>query len=380
MKILIILEAGGGVGRHVVDLVRGLRAKHINVVLAYSPLRMDAEHIEEIDELTKAGLIAFKVNMRRAPGPWDFFVILKLLKIALQCRKFDLVHGHSSKGGALARIIAPIVGAKSVYTPHAFYTMNPGLSKWKAILFRYMETLLSAISGAVIVTSEQERDHAASVIGIDSRLLRLVYNGSNKASIQSTKINAFRVACGVKAGNFVIGFIGRFEYQKAPEHLIMAFAKLIHDYSNIKLVMVGDGSLRNQLQILASELGIANHIIFPGFYPSSVAMEVFDVFVLPSRYEGSPYVLHDAALASLPIICTPVGGADILLKDKVNGYLIDHGNVNQLAQSIEALLMDRNLTTYMGLESAKLIANYSIDRMIDNTFEVYSSLFNRRAL
>jgi glycosyltransferase involved in cell wall biosynthesis len=375
MRVLIIVESGGGVARHIVDLIKGFQKKSLDITLVYSSVRMDIAHLKEIERLQKFGLVAFRIDMRRSPSICDILVLFKLLKIAYIHGPFDLVHGHSSKGGVMARLIAPLIGAKSIYTAHAFYTMSPGLRKLKFFLVWLAEFLLGRLGDAVIATSKQELTHAISVIKIPNSVVHLIYNGSDRLIPQTGEVDEFRSKCKIDRAEFIIGFVGRFEYQKAPENLIRAFAGLDLVRFRARLVMVGDGSLKLKLQDLARNLGVLDSVEFPGLCASAVAMEVFDVFVLPSRYEGSPYVLHDAALAALPIISTAVGGTDILVQDQINGRVIQHG-VSLLLSALEDILLDPSCAIKMGIESQKLIAKYPITRMVDETIQLYTSLLN----
>lgn len=205
----------------------------------------------------------------------------------------------------------------------------------------------------------------------------LIHNGSNSSIAPQDEVEDFQSACNIKQGDFIFGFVGRFEYQKNPEFLIEAFSTLARTCKNQKLIMVGDGFLRHRLEELAKNLGISEYVKFPGFYPSAVAMKSFDVFVLPSRYEGSPYVLHDAALAGLPIISTNVGGADILVRDGVNGYLVEQNTIGAMATAMRHLMEDPVRAKQMSMNSLKLMTSYSVDNMVDKTLDLYKIILDK---
>ncbi|MBU3638552.1 glycosyltransferase [Polynucleobacter sp. AP-RePozz3-80-G7] len=370
MKILFLVEAGGGVGRHLADLISGLLKEGDEVTLIFSPTRVDKEFLIAIKKLEALGLSIVEIRMKRSPSLCDFYVAIRLLIIAVSRGPFDIIHGHSSKGGALARIIAFLTGSKSVYTPHAFFSMNPGLSALKLWLFRKIEYLFGFISDAIIVTSKQEHLHALE-LGISKSITSLIYNGSDPQEIEENKIENFRSICKIENPDFIFGFVGRLEYQKAPDLLINAFFHLIKTYPDSKLIMVGDGVLRSQLIDLVHSMGLSERILFPGVFPSCIAMKTFDVFVLPSRYEGSPYVLYDAALAGLPIVSTPVGGADILVRDGENGYIVEQGDLSALVNKMTDLIVSKSKIGQMGLASRNLVIDYSISRMVRETKKLY---------
>jgi len=370
MKILYIVEAGGGVARHLLDLMDGVMKRGHEVTLAYSKSRLDLDFIKRINDLQSKGLNCIEINVKTGPAPSDIYAFIKLVSVAGLYGPFDIIHGHSSKGGALARLVAPVVGSKSIYTPHAFFTMSPGMGLLKRFIYGKIELLLSVLGNAVILTSRQELDHA-HFLGLPSTSTHLVYNGSDPAVISQKEIESFRCACKINQGEFVFGFVGRFEYQKAPELLIEAFSHLPIKTKNLKLVMVGDGALRVKLRDLVKNLGISEFVVFPGFYCSKIAMRLFNVFVLPSRYEGSAYVFHDAALASLQIISTKVGGSDILVHQNINGYLVNQENIDDLVDAMRKCIEVPSTCIKKGENSLKIMANYSVDRMVSGTVDVY---------
>lgn len=373
MNILYILEASGGVGRHLLDLINGMASKGHSITLAYSNARMDSQFRDNIDKLSNKGINLIQISMTRGPSLNDFYVFFRLLLIHFKYGPFDIVHGHSSKGGALARLLAPIIRSKSIYTPHAFYSMNQGLGAFKLWLYKKIEFLLARLGEAIILTSNQEIEHSL-LLNIPPSSIYLIHNGSSSSITPLDEVEDFKSACNIMHGDFIFGFVGRFEYQKNPESLIEAFSALAHTNQNLKLIMVGDGFLRPRLEELVKNIGISERVKFPGFYPSAIAMASFDVFVLPSRYEGSPYVLHDAALAGLPIISTNVGGADILVEDGVNGYLVDQDAIGDMARAMTHLMEDPVSAKQMGMNSLRLMANYSVDDMVDKTLNLYKKI------
>jgi glycosyltransferase involved in cell wall biosynthesis len=84
--------------------------------------------------------------------------------------------------------------------------------------------------------------------------------------------------------------------------------------------------------------------------------------------------LHDAALAGLPIISANVGGADILVRDGVNGYLVDQDTIGEMATAMRRLMEDPIGAKQMGMNSLKLMASYSVDDMVDKTLNLYKNI------
>ncbi len=126
LRLLEVLEpSGGGSGRHFIDLCRGMHLRGHHVEAVYSPVRAEEGFIRE---LRAVGLPAVHaVNMKRAPGPSDIPAFLALRRIMRHHGPFDIIHGHSSKAGALTRLRLPGRHVPRIYTPHAFRTLDPTL-------------------------------------------------------------------------------------------------------------------------------------------------------------------------------------------------------------------------------------------------------------
>jgi len=133
MKILEIIETGGGgSGRHILDLVSGLIAQGHDVHVVHSPLRAEAAFEAKLQALSGATVVS--MDIRKAIGIHDLSVLFELRSYILDNGPFDVVHGHSSKAGALGRLAATGATAARLYTPHGLYTLNPVLKPLKKLL------------------------------------------------------------------------------------------------------------------------------------------------------------------------------------------------------------------------------------------------------
>lgn len=368
MKILLILEtSGGGSGRHVIDLARELIQSGHSVTVVYSGLRASSDFYQEINSIANLNLL--RVDMRRSPCPGDVIALAKLHNILKTHGPFDVIHGHSSKGGALARLAALGKPGIRVYTPHAFRTLDSSLSETAYKIYSMIERLLSRISTAIILVSEAEKKHALQ-LGLPADKLYVVENGMVIQSLSSKK--AVRELLDIAQDDICIGFVGRFVTQKAPERLLRSFALIAHKYPDAKLVMLGDGPLHTELHQLANQLDINHQIKWITDKTGAEIMPALDMFVMPSLYEAFPYVLLEAANAGLPIIATPVGGTDEMLINQVNGFVVEHNEPEVLATAIEKLINNPQLRIRMSEESKSIGQKYSVSSMTEKTLLLYS--------
>jgi glycosyltransferase involved in cell wall biosynthesis len=123
-------------------------------------------------------------------------------------------------------------------------------------------------------------------------------------------------------GTLVLGFMGRLSDEKGLEHLLQALA-LRPPQRAWKLVVVGDGPRRQELEQRAADAGLAGHVIFAGFQSDASAWyAAMDMFVLPSLTEGTPMALLEAMIRRLPVVATAVGGVPAIVTDRINGLLV----------------------------------------------------------
>jgi glycosyltransferase involved in cell wall biosynthesis len=377
-KILLMTEAAGsGVGRHILDLAHGLAIAGHDVHLLYSPTRAEDRFLQRINELQGMMTIT-AVPMERAVSPRnDISTLIKIKEYVKANGPFDFIHGHSSKAGALARLLKAtgMRSSRIIYTPHAFITLSPHLSNKEKLIYKTIERALGLFfTDAVVAVSHHEAQHAIE-LGIPLRKVNVIANGVETDGDSSKLREGYRDTIGVKDDDVVIGFSGRLDYQKAPEVLVRAFLS-IEAGSNVHLILLGDGPKRTELEELAGEHRNGTNVHFLGYHPfAAAALNAMDIFVLPSRYEGLPYVLLEAMAASLPIIATSVGGNSELVRDGVNGLIVSPDSVDELAKALEMLVVDSKLREFFGKTSFEMVKDsYGTQLMIENTVNLYRRL------
>jgi glycosyltransferase involved in cell wall biosynthesis len=365
-RVCLVAEAaGGGVGRHFLDLAGGLASCGVEVVAIYSPTRCDESF--HARKATIVGPHFVGLPLRRSIHPLDALDLSRLIGVIRRHGPFDLIHGHSSKGGALARLAAVYVGTPAVYTPHAFVTLDPTLSPLKRAIYGRIERWLARRTAAIIAVSHDEADHART-LGIDERRLHVVLNGIERPQFLAR--TAAREQLGLASGDFCVGFVGRLSSQKAPELLVEAMPRLLAACPAARAVIVGNGPLEEELRTRIAELGLTKQILLLGDRVAAEIMPAFDAFCLCSRYEGLPYVLLEALAAGLPIVATAVGGIAACVTEGENGFIVD-SRAAALAEALARLSGDVSLRSRLGEESRRRFTFVSPDRMVDETLAVY---------
>jgi glycosyltransferase involved in cell wall biosynthesis len=364
VRILQVIEpSGGGSGRHVVDLAQGLIDDGHAVSLIYSPTRAEPRFEAEAAALPLRHLE--RLPLRRAVGPWDIGALIGLRRLIARLGPFDIIHGHSAKAGALARLAAPLAAAR-IYTPHALATQNP--VKVGATPYGLVETLLSRLaSEAVIAVSDEEALHAARR-GFPIERLHTIPNGVT-ACEPADRLAARRIM-GLADDAWVVGFVGRLCPQKDPVRFAQAL-RLAHARDpRIIGAMIGEGPLSNDARAAGGPA-----VRMMGTLDARPLMAGFDLFAMTSRYEGFAYAMVEAAAAGLPILTTAVGGVSTLADAGAHITPMPlWATARQWADAIVAAFQRQALPSV----PPALLDRFSAARMTADTLAVYHLAHARR--
>lgn len=380
LKILLLVEASlGGVGNHTTSLAEGLWLRGHKVHLVYSPLRADRLFEQRIRRLREqcSGMKLLPVPIERMPGRSDLAASRTISRYCHSHGPFDVVHAHSTKAGFLARLRLRKRCTALLYTPHAPLTMKPELSWVARSAVRALEVLLATRTDALIAVCKDESDHLIR-LGIPARRVSVIESGIACGSPVTPAFRTkMRSGLNIQETDLCIGYVGRFDTQKRPDVLLKAYHRLVSGsggaLKRTRLVMAGFGPQLEQLKREARILGVSDHIIWPGEVDGRALLGAFDVFALPSDYEALPYCLLEALFAGLPIVTTDVSGANSIVCDGKNGFIVPRRQPEAFAAALDRILSDSELRAQMGVQSSERSEYFTLDRMVDETEKLYRS-------
>ncbi|MCA9246792.1 MAG: glycosyltransferase [Planctomycetales bacterium] len=370
MRILLITEASdAGVGRHFLDLAEGLLAAGHEVHLVYSSLRLGRNFARRVEGLCSAACCV--VDMRRGPHPSDFHAVLQTRRYIRDRGPFDVIHGHSSKGGAIARLAGVGSGSAVLYTPHAFVTMDPNLSAKARFIYGAIERVLGWLSSSVVALTGDERAAIARA-GVRAGKIAIVPNSIAPPEFLSRA--EARQQLGLPREGVTVGFVGRLFEQKDPQLLLRAFAQ-VADLPELPILgIIGDGPLRGELEGLIREFALEGKVHLLGEHPAAPLMRAFDIYAMSSLYEGMPYVLLEAMAASLPIVSTVVSSSPELIDDGVSGLLVRQRTPEAFAAALRQLIVDESKRNQFAAEAARRAAGFTLEEMIETTVDLYRDM------
>lgn len=369
-RVLMVVESSsGGTGRHVIDLCQGLAARGCEVHLLFSTGRVDRLFLERLGALE--GVCCTPLPMRTSIHPSDLRAVWAVRRYLYEFGPFDVVHGHSSKGGAVARLAAVGTRADAFYTLHGLIMMDPGLGRLRRLFYQLIELALSLRTRHIIAVSPEER-RAAVRLGLGRSRVVLVPNGVGPSELAPR--HEARRAIGAGDGEFVIGFVGRFVSQKAADVLLRAMRPVAAALPGARLAMVGAGPLEAELRGLSEHVGVADKTRWLGERDARALMAGFDVFAMPSCKEGLPYVVLEAMSAGLPVVATDTAGAESLVEPGVNGAVVPCGDHARFATELIEIGRDPAKRRRYGAASLQRVSRFTIDAMVGRTLAAYTGM------
>ncbi len=400
LRVVLVCEAtGGGVGKHVLDLAEHLPRRGFEVLLVHSTARIEDDFRIRVASNRDHGYQVARVDVDRAPGPRDAVGAWQLRRIVRQFGGADVLHGHSAKGGALARLARWGCARRVFYTPHAFYMQAPSISAMARRFFALAEYGLSFATDRLIATSNEEAKLAWS-LGIPERKVTVVENGIDVRSdgeLASVRAGVRR-SLGIGDEEVLVGFVGRFVPQKAPVKAVEVFQRLAEDSPNARFLLVGDGPEAPAVSRALGKAGLAiEDLEHPALATSNGhparstvdgrvrrvqwlrtgtgrdLMPAVDVLVVTSHYEGFPYVMLEALDAGCVIVTTSVGGAADCVIHGRNGAIVETASVDALASAARGFVKcPERLYAARGASRAQA-RRFEIGRMLDRLTSLYRS-------
>lgn len=360
MRVLNIINSlsVGGAQRLIRDMVPIMNDKGIETEVLV--LRKNNSTFE--DELSKLGEYIIFTGIDKIYSPINIHRILKKID------NYDIIHTHLFPS-QYWYIIANLINqskCRSVTTEHN--TVNRRRNKF---IFRYPEKFIYTKYNKIICISESTEKNLCEWIPSINNKTITIHNGINLDKFKSSySYQRHELIPGLAADVKLVLMVARMTKQKDYRTLIMA-AKLLPD--NYHIVIVGDGSDRDELYKLVYQLKLSNRVHFLGIRTDvERIMKSVDIFVLSSNWEGFGLVAIEAMASGLPVVTSDVSG----LSQIVRGYgrLFPKGDYEKLASCIIETLSQNHIYSKLSKACFERSKEFTIEKMVDRYIEVYKSL------
>ncbi len=320
-------------------------------------------------EIEKKG---FKtLNFHRSPG-LDRALIRKI-RAYIRDENIDVVHCHQYSPYIYGLLASFGTSAKVIFTEHGrFY---PDSYKWKRYL---LNPFLSLFTDEVICISKATADALVKYENFPKRKVKVVYNGIKDKQIKLTddELNIIKKELGITETNIVMGTISRLDPIKNQKMMITAFEKVLGTQPNAKLLIIGDGPERVNLEKHTEALGLEESIIFTGFIVNPQRyFGLMDIFLLPSLSEGTSMTLLEAMAFSIPCIVTNVGGNPEIIENNDSGLVVPNDDAKSLSEAMLSLNTNKELAIRLGDNGNKRFQSFfTIENMVNAYQHIYKTM------
>lgn len=351
--IYIITSLGfGGAEMMLLDLARRLPEERFEVkvatVVGGGPL---------VSDFREAGI---EVRVFEKKGKISLGVIWKIWRFLRQERP-EIVHTHLFGGDTWGRAAAILARVPTIISTEHNTNLDEGWIK------RKVKKFFSFFTKKIVAVSEAVRAYSVARDRIKAKKIVVIPNGIDLQKFVSLPEKEFGAPP-------VIGTIGRLEEQKGHKYLLEA----LNQIKTIPWILwvVGDGSLKTQLERLAKDLNMRERIIFLGARKNiPEILSGIDIFVMPSLWEGLGLAVLEAAAAGKPIVASRVGGIPEIINDGETGILVEPKNVKSLADGLEHVLLGVAEAKAMGERARKFVSeNYGVERVAGDYEKLYRDL------
>ena len=371
----------GGIAEHVYELSKALTRKgqevHVVTLGAFSYEEDEGVHLHRIAiDTSKPDFIARMNEEMKKIGA----SIIESTDTGI-----DIIHAHDWMVGSAAIELAFRYGKPLVTTIHSTeFGRSRGIRDGYQMRIHEAEKRLVELSDHVIVCSESMKREIQGLFGVTGKI-SVIPNGVDTSKF-NFEINrgAIKEKYGVKRSSKLILFLGRLVYQKGVNVLIGALPIILSRYSkgkkDVKLVIVGEGPMRKQLEKDAASLGVSKNVVFTGYlddYMVRSLLKAADVVVVPSLYEPFGIVAIEAMAAKTPVVVSDIDGLSELISDG-EGIKVPPNNSERLAARIVKILSDteegKKRTREMVEKGFKKALSLNWDTVTEATIGVYAKV------
>lgn len=267
------------------------------------------------------------------------------LRQLVRQRKIQIVHSHdlsSLVAGSVARALS-----RNIRYVHTFHFGN---YPHRPLKYRWLETVLTRFPDRLVAVGHRQADSISRTFGIGKSKIDVIWNGVDYLG----QSHPSKLVQDLKSGGrIILGSMSTLSAQKDPMRLIDVAHELWQRRQDFSLVIVGDGSLRDELEAACRQRGLEECVVFLGWVndASRSVLPLFDVFLQTSRWEAMSVVVLEAMAAGVPVVATRVGENERVLRNNESGLLVNMGDTKGMVDAVRQLLDDRDLRMHLSSQA-----------------------------
>ncbi|PYV45505.1 MAG: hypothetical protein DMG06_02080 [Acidobacteria bacterium] len=289
----------------------------------------------------------------------------------------EIAHTHTPKAGILGRWAAWMAGIpRIIHTFHGF-----GFSEFQPSgvrrLYIWVERLTSLITTRFVVVAESNRLKGQEYRIFGRADCDLIRSGIDFSAFGNMFVDKSKkkLELGFAPSDKIVGIVAGFKPPKALHHFVTVARRVSDQRTDIKFLMVGDGELREQLEEHVDRLHLDSIVKMVGWRRDVPEfLEIFDVFLLTSLWEGLPRVVVEAMITGVPVVAPDVDGIAEVVRSGETGYLVSPGDTASMAQRVIELLDNETLRRQMGRAAKGVGQEFSVENMIEDYTRLYIGL------
>lgn len=384
MKVLRVIARlnMGGPAHHVSLLSGRLDPRRYETVLVHGSVGRGEESLDDVAE--REGCTRRSVpSLRPDIHPLHDLRALGALVRIVRAFRPDIVHTHTAKAGMLGRLAAVLAGRPRPVIVHTYHghVLEGYFGPAGSWLYRRLERALGTVSDCLIGVSTATVDDLVRLGVAHRSKFRVVPIGLDLGPFLDAGRDAgagFRREAGATREEVLLTFVGRLVPIKRVDVALDAIARARRRGASVRLAIVGDGDLRDELEQRARQLGVEGVVRFLGYREDMVGVTAGgDFALLSSDNEGTPVSLIEAAAAARPAVATRVGGvAEVVTPD--SGMMVAPGDAEGMAEAIVALAEDEAARERMGEHGRRHVGErFSVGRLVEDIDALYGELLGR---
>lgn len=355
----------GGAERCLTEIARRVDPQRFSPIVYCLGPRPSRPEMSCLPALETAGIEVHCLDGRHV---WQFPLIVSRLRKLLQKQRPDVFQSFLFHANVLGRIAARRAGVKTVLSG---IRVAERRCQWHLRLDRWTEGWVDRY----VCVSRSVADFTADAGGIPREKLAVIPNGID-VELYTSQPPADLSSLSIPPGRRLVTFIGRLEPQKGVQWLVETATAWLAELPHCDLLLVGEGSLQNQLETMCRAKGIAGRVHFAGWrsdIPQILAAS--SLLVLPSAWEGMPNVILEAMGSGLPVVATNVEGVSELLGPQTTSQTVPYGDTAALTSKILQFLHNASFVKSVGQENRRRAEeHFSISRMVKAYENLWESI------